>query len=404
MDPTLIAVVLALASAVAYATAAVAQERLAGRDRRAGIAGLLLCGAWWGAVGLTVTGALLHVAALKYGPLTLVQPLGALTLVAAVPLGARLAGRPVLRTEWRGTALALLGLGALLPVTGGAAPDDTLALSESLSVAAVVLVLIALLIRSGRDARGRGLRFAAASGVASGVASALTQTLTVALTARTGTAVLSWPVLAVAVLVAAFAVSGLLLSQSAYAGGGLGAPLATLTLANPVAAAAIGIALLGERLHGGPAGTVLALAGAAAAAHGVVLLSRTQQPAEPAPATATPRPADATPRPADAAPRPADAAPRPAGAAPLPPVAATVPVMVPVMAPVMAPVMVPATRPDPVAARAPRHRDATYPVLLSGVPAPGILAPLAAILPALPEAAAALPEEPDAEGLALTPG
>ncbi|QKV95285.1 DMT family transporter [Streptomyces sp. NA02950] len=365
MDPSLIAVVLALASAVAYATAAVAQERLAGTGRRGGVAGLLLCGAWWGAVGLNATGALLHVAALTYGPLTLVQPLGALTLVAAVPLGARLAGRRVLRTEWRGTALALLGLGALLPVTGGAAPEDTLALSEALSVAAVVLALITVLTRPGRGPGGRGLRFAAASGIASGVASALTQTLTVALTARTGTAVLSWPVLAVAVLVAAFAVSGLLLSQTAYAGGGLGAPLATLTLANPVAAAAIGIALLGERLHGGPAGTALALAGAAAAARGVVLLSRAQQPAGPAP--------------------------RPAGSAPASrqPVPAALPVPVP-----------PAQRTS--------HQGTVQPVLRSGVPAPGILVP---VLPALGLPASAGPEpttplsgEPGPEGLALSCG
>ncbi|MEU8823602.1 DMT family transporter [Streptomyces sp. NPDC048636] len=358
MDPTLIAVVLALASAVAYATAAVAQERLAGRSRRAGIAGLLLCGAWWGAVGLNATGALLHVAALAYGPLTLVQPLGALTLVAAVPLGARLAGRRVLRTEWRGTALALLGLGALLPVTGGAAPDDTLALPEALSVAAVVLVLIAVLTRSGRATpRGRGLRFAAASGIASGVASALTQTLTVALTAHTGTAVLSWPVPAVAVLVAAFAVSGLLLSQSAYAGG-LGAPLATLTLANPIAAASIGIILLGERLHGGPAGTALALAGAAAAARGVVLLARAQHPADALPA------------------------------------------------PVPAPVQVPAALADRPSPHTPQ-RGAVHPVLLTGVPAPGVLAPLlpAPGLLSLRAPAAPLHGEPgDAGDLALTSG
>ncbi|MBU3868718.1 hypothetical protein KN815_33115, partial [Streptomyces sp. 4503] len=91
MNPTVIAVALALASAVAYATAAVAQERLAAGGRPGRMPRLLLRGAWWGAVGLNSTGALLHVAALRYGPLTLVQPLGALTLVAAVPLGARLA-------------------------------------------------------------------------------------------------------------------------------------------------------------------------------------------------------------------------------------------------------------------------------------------------------------------------
>lgn len=47
-----------------------------------------------------------------------------------------------------------------------------------------------------------------------------------------------------------------------------------VTLANPVAAAAIGLALLGERLQGGPAGILLALTGAGLAGRGVVLLSR----------------------------------------------------------------------------------------------------------------------------------
>ncbi|EXU61695.1 membrane protein [Streptomyces sp. PRh5] len=283
MNPTVIAVALALASAVAYATAAVAQERLAAGGRPGRMPRLLLRGAWWGAVGLNSTGALLHVAALRYGPLTLVQPLGALTLVAAVPLGARLAGRRVVRDEWRGVVLALLGLGALLPVTAGETPRETLSLPEAVGLAAVVLAFIGLCVRPGRGGHGtrtpgRGLRFATASGVASGVASALTQTLTVALadSRAPGAALVSWRTVVVALLVAAFAVSGLLLSQSAY-GSGLGAPLATLTLANPVAAAAIGIVLLDERFRGGPGGWALAAVGAAAAARGVVLLSRAPQ-------------------------------------------------------------------------------------------------------------------------------
>ena len=66
----------------------------------------------------------LHVGALKYGTLTLVQPLGALTLVAAVPLGARVAGRRVSAVEWRGTALTLIGLSALLVTASGPAPTS----------------------------------------------------------------------------------------------------------------------------------------------------------------------------------------------------------------------------------------------------------------------------------------
>ncbi|MFD7401563.1 hypothetical protein ACFV7R_02600 [Streptomyces sp. NPDC059866] len=269
MSATVVAVVLSLFSAVAYAAAAVAQERLAARSSGSGLLRLLGSGAWWLSVGLNASGALLHIVALTYGPLTVVQPLGALTLVAAVPMGARLAGRKVSATEWRGTAFTLFGLAALLVTASGPAPDDTLSVPEALAVAGTAAVLVGALARPG----GRsGLRHATASGVASGVGSALTQTVTVAATDDSGP-LLSAQVIGVAVLVAAFAVGGLLLSQIAYRAG-LGAPLAVVTLSNPVAAALIGLSLLGERLRGGPAGILAAATGAALAARGVVLLSR----------------------------------------------------------------------------------------------------------------------------------
>ncbi|MER7837726.1 hypothetical protein ABTY98_17915 [Streptomyces sp. NPDC096040] len=264
-----IAVVLSLVSAVAYAAAAVAQERLASKTSGAGLLRLLGSGAWWAAVGLNAGAALLHVVALKYGPLTLVQPLGALTLVAAVPMGARVAGRRVSGTEWRGTALTLLGLGALLVTASGPAPHQVLSLTEALAVAGTTAALIGALSRPGTRP---GLRHATASGFASGVASALTQTVTVAATDRSGP-VLSVQVIVVALLVAAFAVGGLLLSQMAYRGG-LGAPLAVVTLSNPVTAAVIGLTLLGQGLQDGVAGILLALAGAGLASRGVVLLTR----------------------------------------------------------------------------------------------------------------------------------
>ncbi|MEU9264531.1 hypothetical protein AB0E04_03630 [Streptomyces sp. NPDC048251] len=269
MNATLVAVVLSLFSAVAYAAAAVAQERLASRHPGTGLLRLLGNGAWWSSVGLNAAAALLHVVALKYGPLTVVQPLGALTLVAAVPMGARVAGRRVGAAEWRGTAFTLAGLAAILVTASGPAPEDVLSVPEAVAVAGATAALIGLLARRGAKP---GLRHATASGFASGVASALTQTVTVAVTDRSGP-LLSVQVIGVALLVAAFAAAGLLLSQTAYRGG-LGAPLAMVTLANPVAAAAIGLALLGERLQGGAAGVLLALAGAGIAGWGVVLLSR----------------------------------------------------------------------------------------------------------------------------------
>lgn len=283
MSAALVAVLLSLLSAVAYAAAAVVQERLAARRPASGVLRLLTAPAWWGSVLLNASAALLHVVALAYGPLTVVQPLGALTLVAAVPLGARAAGRPVTAVEWRGTALTLAGLAALLVPASGPAPDDPLSVPEALAVAGATAVLIGLLTRVGPS---RGLRHGAASGIASGVASALTQTVTVAATDR-AQPVLSLQVAGVAVLVAAFAAGGLLLAQSAYRDG-LGAPLAMVTLANPVAAAAIGMSLLGEQLRGGPAGVALALTGAVLSARGVILLSRPADAVTGATGTETP--------------------------------------------------------------------------------------------------------------------
>ncbi|MDX3451551.1 hypothetical protein PV396_06215 [Streptomyces sp. ME02-8801-2C] len=275
---TLAAVVLSLFSAVAYASAAVAQERLASRNAGAGLRRLISTGAWWGSVLLNAAGALLHVVALKYGPLTVVQPLGALTLVAAVPLGARVAGRRVSVVEWRGTALTLLGLAAILVTASGPAPEDVLSLPQALAVAGTTMLVIGVLARPGARP---GLRHASASGIASGVASALTQTVTVAATAGSDS-LPGWQVIGVALLVAAFAAGGLILSQTAYRGG-LGGPLALVTLANPVSAAVIGLALLGERLQGAAAGLLLALAGAGLAGWGVVALSRSTP--EPVPAS-----------------------------------------------------------------------------------------------------------------------
>ncbi|OIJ94830.1 DMT family transporter [Streptomyces colonosanans] len=289
MSATILAVALSLVSAVAYAAAAVAQERLAARSSGAAVLRLLRHGAWWWAVVLNASAALLHVAALEFGPLTLIQPLGALTLVAAVPLGARAAERRVSTVEWRGTMLTLTGLAVLLVTASGPEPDDVLSLPEALAVAGTTAVLIGALSLPGRALPG--LRHATASGVASGVASALTQTVTVAATDRSRS-VLSAQVVVVALLVAVFATGGLLLSQTAYRGG-LGAPLAMVTLANPFAAAVIGLSLLGEHLRGGALGLVLAMAGAGLASWGVITLSRPARDPARAVAGGTDRPGPA---------------------------------------------------------------------------------------------------------------
>ncbi|GAA3957847.1 hypothetical protein [Actinoplanes auranticolor] len=273
--PLIATVLLSLLSAVAYALAAVVQERLAAAPR------------WWMIIGLNGSGALLHVGALAYGSLAVVQPLGALTLVVALPVGAAVAGRRVRGREWRGALATIAGLVALLLAVGTAAPAQALS-----DVQVLVLVLLATVLIGGLagrayravpgPARLPGLRLAAAGGIAFAAASALTQTALLRIGAD-GLAALEQPVVAGTVLtLVALSAAGLLLSQAAYRYG-LGGPLATLTIVNPVAAAGIGVALLGL----GAGLTLPAVLGAAlaavVAAVGVVLLAT--------PGRAGPRPA-----------------------------------------------------------------------------------------------------------------
>jgi hypothetical protein len=65
----------------------------------------------------------------------------------------------------------------------------------------------------------------------------------------------------------------MLLSQASYRGAGLAAPLATLTVVNPVVAAAVGITMFGETFRYGATGTALALGCGVVAAGGLILLT-----------------------------------------------------------------------------------------------------------------------------------
>lgn len=118
MSALALSVLLCLVSALAYAGGAIVQERVAAStpDRRYAP---LRRGVWWVAVGLNGLGALLHVVALAYGPLSLVQPLGALTIVFALPMAAVFVRRRAGSAAWRGAVLATVGLAGLLALTGG---------------------------------------------------------------------------------------------------------------------------------------------------------------------------------------------------------------------------------------------------------------------------------------------
>ncbi|WP_037968683.1 DMT family transporter [Streptomyces sp. SS] len=298
MSPLMLSVLLALVSAVAYASAAIVQERVAASATGPRYAPLR-SPAWWGSVLLNGVGAALHVAALAYGPLSLVQPLGALTIVFALPLAALFVGRAAGRRAWRGAVMATAGLAGLLSLTSGAearslADDERWLLAAATFAAVAVLFTVARLM--GRSVL-RSIVLAAAAGVSFGIASVFTKAVAEEWTSRAPLA--EWTALLV---LSALAVTGLLLSQASYRGAGLAAPLATVTVVNPVVAAAVGLTLFGESFRYGTAGTVAALLCGAVAAGGLVqlMLDRMAVPPDAPSAPASPSASGAARGPSEA--------------------------------------------------------------------------------------------------------
>ncbi|MFE7130078.1 DMT family transporter [Streptomyces sp. NPDC057638] len=269
MSSLVLAVLLSLVSAVAYAAGAIVQERVAATVPDRPYAPLRNA-VWWCAVVLNGVGALLHVVALAYGPLSLVQPLGALTIVFALPMAALFVGRRAGATAWRGALLATVGLAALLELSGDTG-SHTLGAGQRGVLAAVtagVVALLFLMAQAPHRPVQRGVLLAAAAGVAFGIASVFTKT--VAVDWQWADPLVQWPTLG---LIAVLACAGLLLSQAAYRGAGLAAPLATVTVVNPVVAAAVGLTMFGESFRYGALGTVLAIGAGAMAAAGLVMLT-----------------------------------------------------------------------------------------------------------------------------------
>ncbi|WP_327165543.1 DMT family transporter [Streptomyces zaomyceticus] len=269
MSPLLLSVILALVSAVAYAAAAIVQERVAASATGPRYAPLR-SPAWWGSVLLNGVGATLHVAALAYGPLSLVQPLGALTIVFALPMAALFVGRRAGSRAWRGALMATVGLAGLLSLTSGA-ETRSLTDGDRWLLAGCTFAMVAALFTAahliGRSVL-RSVVLAAAAGVSFGIASVFTKAVAEEWTPDAPLA--EWTGLLV---LSALAVTGLLLSQASYRGAGLAAPLATVTVVNPVVAAAVGLTLFGESFRYGTAGTVAALICGAVAAGGLVQLT-----------------------------------------------------------------------------------------------------------------------------------
>jgi hypothetical protein len=249
---TLLAGALAILAALLFAIASVAQRGAAAEvpddEARGGrlLARLVRSPRWWAGTAGDTGGFVVQAAALGVGSLLLVQPLLVTTVLFALPLEARMNHRRVGRAQVR-WALVLVAALALFVVIGEptAGVDQAPFSTWMPALVGLAVLLVACVLLAGRR---RGPRRAALLAVGTGLLYGLTAALTKSVVDLLGdgpVALLSaWETWALI----ASAVGGTLLQQAAFSAGPLAASLPAVTVGEPVVAAVLGIAVLGEQV------------------------------------------------------------------------------------------------------------------------------------------------------------
>jgi len=217
-------------------------------------------------------GYVLQFLALRAGSLLVVETLLVSGLLFAMPLGAAASHRRPTAHDWLATAAVVAGLSGFI-VAGrpevGAGNTSRVGWAITAAAAAVVVAGLVLLAERGPP-RWR----APALGAASGVVFALTAALAKAsghLLDRGVVHVLgSWQPYALAAL----ALFGVVISQSAFQAGPLQASLPLLTITEPLVAAVIGVAAFHEHIATYGPRALAEVASVALLAAGIVALSR----------------------------------------------------------------------------------------------------------------------------------
>jgi drug/metabolite transporter (DMT)-like permease len=222
---------------------------------------------------ITVCAFLLQAAALRYGSLSLVQALQVLSLVFALPLGARLTGQRIGRRSLAGAAVTVIGLAVFVvlgqPNGGVLEPGGT----EWL-IAGIALVIVTAVL-SWMGFRRRGALAAALLATAAGVCFALQGGATKVLVSRLGDGFgavgASWPLYALILS----AVIGFALQQASLKTAALAPSMAALEAATLAASVLIGVTVFhevisaeAERLFPAVIGVGLAIVGVGILASG----------------------------------------------------------------------------------------------------------------------------------------
>ena len=252
-----IAVAAAIAAALVFGIASVADQRSTKRVKRRRtlspriFVDLVRQPLWVASLGGTVLGFVLQVLALRFGPLALVEPLLVLDLIFAVLISSFLRKRwdPVMLS---GVVATTAGIACFLviaqPSSGRSSVSFSVVLPLGAGLAAAVLACLAVAARSQQL---RPLALALACGINYGVAAFLVKLVVSDVSGGLPGLLSSWPIYALAVV----GPMGFLLNENAFQQGTLIAPvLSIITACDPIISIALAALWLDEALNDTPAG------------------------------------------------------------------------------------------------------------------------------------------------------
>jgi hypothetical protein len=272
-----LAIGFALAGALAYAVASVAQQQAAatmtsGRTFDLTLVARLIRTRRW-LIGLVavIAGYLLQAVALDLGRLLVVEPVFPLGLLLALLLAARADGRSLRPPEWVAGIAVMAGLVVFLIAAAPSGGDRTApVMSLGVTTAgAVVVAVLCWLVSLKRTAPRRALALSVGGGIGAGVTDALTKTV------ATLVGPLKFAIFG-DVRLYLLALVGLLtltVQQNAYRAAGLAASLPAFVVLEPVVGSLLGLFIYHEGVGDSPMQIVIEVLAVLTAVWGIARLA-----------------------------------------------------------------------------------------------------------------------------------
>ena len=292
----LLAICLAVLSAVALAIGSQLQNGAVGIQKKAALSGrshftfrqlldLIRHPQWVGGLFISILALLLQFTALLLAPLILVQPIGAIALVITSILNSRITHTRLNAASIYAILLCTLGLGAFVVLAHEVAVEPAIDDQALIYILSVVtsLIIVGLSVQFRGAKNFKPLTFIVGAGVLFGFVATLTKVVLKRLFSQGGfDRIISFEfelvtdgltVFAVVALIAAGLLGGWFV-QNAYTSGPPDLVVAGLTVIDPLVAVSIGVVILNEAMNASLAISIGFVASGVVAVIGVYLLSK----------------------------------------------------------------------------------------------------------------------------------